>query len=79
MMALLLADAAAAAAANDPRPVHYTCADGTELRAMFSPFSVAGISEAGLSWILDGVHAPASRVSGWRPLHSWRRGVLDQG
>jgi len=41
MMALLLAGAAAGAAAQDPKPVHYTCADGTKLQAMFSPPSTS--------------------------------------
>jgi membrane-bound inhibitor of C-type lysozyme len=34
---LLLVGAAAGAAAHDSKPVHYTCADGTKLQAMFSP------------------------------------------
>jgi membrane-bound inhibitor of C-type lysozyme len=35
--ALLLAGAAMGAAAQDPRPVRYTCAAGTQLQATFSP------------------------------------------
>ena len=35
--ALLLASATTGAAAQDPRPFRYTCADGTQLRATFSP------------------------------------------
>jgi membrane-bound inhibitor of C-type lysozyme len=34
---LLLVGAAAGAAAQEAKPVHYTCADGTRLQAMFSP------------------------------------------
>jgi membrane-bound inhibitor of C-type lysozyme len=38
---LFVADAAVGAAAQDPKPVHYTCADGTRLQATFSPPSIA--------------------------------------
>jgi membrane-bound inhibitor of C-type lysozyme len=38
--AFLVADAAGALA-QDPKPVHYTCADGTKLRATFSPPSTS--------------------------------------
>ena len=34
---LFLVAAAAAAGAQDPQPVHNTCADGTNLQAAFSP------------------------------------------
>ncbi|MXQ12351.1 hypothetical protein GR328_12935 [Microvirga makkahensis] len=37
MTALLLVGAAAGALAQDAKPVHYTCADGTKLQATFSP------------------------------------------
>ena len=36
MMALSLVGAAAGALAQDVKPVHYTCADGTKLQATFS-------------------------------------------
>lgn len=41
MVALLLAGTMAGAAAQDLRPVHYICADGTELQATFSPPSTS--------------------------------------
>ena len=37
LTALFLVSTAHAAVAQDPKPVHYTCADGTKLQAMFSP------------------------------------------
>jgi membrane-bound inhibitor of C-type lysozyme len=37
VLAMLLACAATGALAKDAKPVRYTCADGTKLRAMFSP------------------------------------------
>jgi membrane-bound inhibitor of C-type lysozyme len=40
LIALFLV-AAAGAVARDPKPVHYTCADGTKLQAMFSPPSAS--------------------------------------
>jgi membrane-bound inhibitor of C-type lysozyme len=36
LIALLLAGAGTGAAAQDPHPVHYICADGTKLQATFS-------------------------------------------
>lgn len=41
MTALLLSGAAVGAAAQDAKPVPYTCADGTELQATFSPPSTS--------------------------------------
>ncbi|WP_162815828.1 hypothetical protein [Microvirga aerophila] len=35
--ALLLSFGTAGAVAQDPKPVSYTCADGTSLQATFSP------------------------------------------
>jgi membrane-bound inhibitor of C-type lysozyme len=37
LTALFLVGTATGAVAQDPKPVHYTCADGTKLQAMFSP------------------------------------------
>ena len=37
VIALLLEGVAADASAQDAKPVHYTCADGTKLQVMFSP------------------------------------------
>jgi membrane-bound inhibitor of C-type lysozyme len=37
----LLSGVGTAAAAQEPNPVHYTCADGTKLQAMFSPPSAS--------------------------------------
>jgi membrane-bound inhibitor of C-type lysozyme len=39
--ALFLVGAASGAVAQDPKPVHYTCADGTKLQAIFSPPSTS--------------------------------------
>jgi membrane-bound inhibitor of C-type lysozyme len=41
MTALVLVGAAAGALAQDAKPVHYTCADGTKLQATFSPPSTS--------------------------------------
>ena len=41
LTALFLAGASSGAAGQDPKPVHYTCADGTKLQAMFSPPSTS--------------------------------------
>jgi membrane-bound inhibitor of C-type lysozyme len=38
---LFLVGAINGAVAQDPKPVHYTCADGTKLQAMFSPPSTS--------------------------------------
>jgi membrane-bound inhibitor of C-type lysozyme len=40
VIALLLVGVIAGASAQDAKPVHYTCADGTKLQAMFSPSGV---------------------------------------
>src|SRR4051794_34673013 len=37
LTALFLVSAAHGAVTQDPKPVHYTCADGTKLQATFSP------------------------------------------
>jgi membrane-bound inhibitor of C-type lysozyme len=37
LIALLFTGAGTGAAAQDPKPVHYTCTDGTKLQAMFFP------------------------------------------
>jgi len=39
--AVFLIATAAGAVAQDPKPVRYTCADGTELQATFSPSSTS--------------------------------------
>jgi len=41
LTALLLVGAGAGAAAQEPKPVHYTCTDGTKLQATFSPPSAS--------------------------------------
>ncbi|WP_201865369.1 MliC family protein [Microvirga soli] len=41
LTALFLAGASSGAAGQDRKPVHYTCADGTKLQAMFSPPSTS--------------------------------------
>jgi membrane-bound inhibitor of C-type lysozyme len=41
LTALFLVGAASGAAAQDHKPVHYTCADGTKLQAIFSPPSTS--------------------------------------
>jgi membrane-bound inhibitor of C-type lysozyme len=41
LTALFLVSTAHGAVAQDPKPVHYTCADGTKLQAMFSPPSTS--------------------------------------
>jgi membrane-bound inhibitor of C-type lysozyme len=41
LTALFLVGAASGAVAQDPKPVHYTCADGTKLQAIFSPPSTS--------------------------------------
>lgn len=41
MMTLSLAGAAAGALAQDAKPVHYTCMDGTKLQATFAPPSTS--------------------------------------
>jgi membrane-bound inhibitor of C-type lysozyme len=41
LIALLLAGAGTGAAAQEPKPVPYTCADGTKLQATFSPPSTS--------------------------------------
>jgi membrane-bound inhibitor of C-type lysozyme len=41
MVALLLAGAGTGAVAQEAKPVHYTCADGTKLQATFSPPSAS--------------------------------------
>jgi len=41
ILAALFLLGAAGAVAQDPKPVHYTCADGTKLRATFSPPSTS--------------------------------------
>lgn len=41
LTALFLVDAASRAAGQDPKSVHYTCADGTKLQARFSPPSTS--------------------------------------
>jgi membrane-bound inhibitor of C-type lysozyme len=37
LTALLLAGTVTGTSAQDPNPVHYTCADGTQLQTTFSP------------------------------------------
>ncbi|WP_134499299.1 MliC family protein [Microvirga pakistanensis] len=41
LTALFLVGVAHGATGQDPKPVHYTCADGTKLQAMFSPPSTS--------------------------------------
>jgi membrane-bound inhibitor of C-type lysozyme len=41
ILTVLLLLGAAGAIAQDPRSVHYTCADGTKLQATFSPLSTS--------------------------------------
>ena len=41
LTALVLAGASSGAAGQDTKPVHYTCADGTKLQAIFSPPSTS--------------------------------------
>jgi membrane-bound inhibitor of C-type lysozyme len=41
LTALFLVGAADGAVAQDPKPAHYSCADGTKLQAIFSPPSTS--------------------------------------
>jgi hypothetical protein len=65
LTALFLVGAANGAVAQDPKPVHYTCADGQSFRPSSLAKHLNGISEARLCRTLDRDDAPTGSFCGW--------------
>lgn len=80
VIALLLGGATAGASAQDAKPVHYSCADGRGLRAMFSHpgIGTGSVKLVDIESLTETTLSQAVSASGGRYIHGdvefWNKG-----